>query len=58
MVLDSRQQQMSSLASYNLDKFSRFVLSGRFVQIFDADDDELAVVRCDDDSPISWRAAG
>ncbi len=48
MVLNNRQQQIFYLASYNLDKFRSLVLSGRFLQLFELDDQEIEAIRQDD----------
>ncbi len=47
--LSSRQQQMFFLACYDLDKFKRFILSGRFIDIFELDRKELDAIESRDE---------
>jgi uncharacterized protein len=48
MVFNGRQQQLFYLASYKMDKFRTLVLSGRFLQVFELDDEDINAIREDD----------
>ncbi len=47
--LSPQQQQMFFLACYDLDKFRRFISSGRFLQIFELDEKEVKAVESGDE---------
>ena len=47
-ITNERVRQMFYLASYNLDKFREFALSGRFLQMFEFEDDFEERIRVDD----------
>lgn len=48
--LSEKQQQMFFLASYNADKFRRFILESRFLQAFDLPEEEIEAVRTSDEA--------
>ncbi len=49
-ALSARQQEMFYLACYDLDKFRNFVLSGRFLEIFELDGREVEAIRTQDEA--------
>jgi Fe-S-cluster containining protein len=46
--LSSQQQQMFLLACYNVDNFRKFILAGRFLQLFELDPQEVEALRHSD----------
>jgi len=50
--LSEKQQQMFFLASYNIDKFRRFVLESRFLQAFDLPEQEVEALAREDDEVL------
>lgn len=49
-ALPDKQQQMFFLASYNIDKFRKFVLESRFLQAFDLPEQEVEALSRDDEA--------
>jgi len=49
-TLSMKQQQMFFLASYDIDKFRKFILGGRFLQLFELSQEEEHAIREDDEA--------
>jgi Fe-S-cluster containining protein len=46
--LDEKKQMMFFMASYDLDKFRRFIFNSRFLEMFEVDEKELGAIKEDD----------
>jgi len=46
--LDTKKQPLIYMASYDLDKFRKFVFESGFLSMFDIDDEELQEIKTDD----------
>jgi hypothetical protein len=46
--LDSKKRSMLYMASYDIDKFRRFIFESRFLDIFDIDSEEVERIKTDE----------
>lgn len=54
--LDEKKQMQFFMASYNLDKFRKFIFESNFLNIFDIDEDTIEKIRTDDAALIKFGA--
>ncbi|MDP3260047.1 MAG: YkgJ family cysteine cluster protein, partial [Thermodesulfovibrionales bacterium] len=47
-TLDPKKQTQFYMASYDLDKFRRFILDSKFLDVFDIDEEEIEKMRTDE----------